>query len=47
MTRAIRDRICEETKDLRNDELIRYFNEKGRSGAHTLPAYRKAPSTKV
>jgi hypothetical protein len=31
MTRRIRDRMYEETKDLGSEELLRYFQERGES----------------
>lgn len=43
MTREIRDRMYEETKELGGDDLINYFREKSR---HTV-ARAKGEQTKV
>lgn len=40
MTREIRDRMYEETKELGMDELIRYFKEKARHSAAPVERQR-------
>jgi hypothetical protein len=47
MTREIRDRMYEETKGFRDDELIRYFNDKGRSLGQAEPLHGKSSPKKV
>ena len=36
MVRQIRDKIYEETKQMSDDEIVKYFNEKGREAEKHL-----------
>lgn len=47
MTRRIRDKMYEETKDLNTDELLRYFREHSESARRKLEMRSEQQATSV